>query len=68
MECFVINTEQRKGIGSELLNKLKSNAESDGIKGFFLLTDKNTFANDFYRKYGFRTHEENVLMSHVFKC
>lgn len=66
VEIFVSSTEQRKGVGAALMNELKSRAEKEGIVCFVLLTDKTTFAKDFYLKYGFQGHEENLLMTHVF--
>jgi aminoglycoside 6'-N-acetyltransferase I len=66
VENFVSSTEQRKGVGAALMNELKSRTEKEGIVCFVLQTDKNTFAKDFYLKYGFQGHEENLLMSHTF--
>ena len=66
VENFVSSTEQRKGVGAALMNELKLRAEKEGIGCFVLLTDKTTFAKDFYLKYGFQGHDENLLMTHTF--
>ena len=68
MENFVIKEERGKGIGIALLNELKSYAKVDGIKCFVLQTGRDTYAKDFYLKYGFEAHEDNLLMSHEFRC
>ncbi len=66
MENFISNHEQRKGVGSALMGELKRQAEKKGIVCLVLQTDKTTFAKDFYLKYGFQGHEENLLMTHEF--
>ena len=66
IENFVSCAEQRKGVGAALMGELKMQAKKEGAVCFVLLTDKTTFAKDFYLKYGFQGHEENLLMSHVF--
>ena len=66
IENFVSCIEQRTGVGAALMGELKSQAKKDDIVCFILQTDKTTFAKDFYLKYGFQGHEENLLMSHVF--
>jgi ribosomal protein S18 acetylase RimI-like enzyme len=63
-ECFVSKNEQRKGVGSALLNNLKLYAKNEGISSLVLFTDRNTYASKFYKKYGFQSHEENIFMSH----
>ena len=67
MENFVVREEQRKGVGASLLNELKSSARADGIRCFVLQTGRDTFAKNFYMKYGFRAHEDNLMMSHEFE-
>ena len=67
MENFVLREEQRKGIGAALLNELKAYAKQDGIRCFVLQTGRDTFAKQFYLKYGFKAHEDNLLMSHEFE-
>ncbi len=66
MENFVIREEQRKGVGAALLNELKSYAKADGIQCFVLQTGRDTYAKEFYSKYGFEAHEDNLFMSHEF--
>jgi len=66
MENFVMREEQRKGVGAALLNELRSYAKADGIQCFVLQTGRDTFAKQFYLKYGFKAHEDNVFMSHEF--
>ena len=66
VENFVSGNAQRKGLGAALMNELKFQAMKEGISCFVLLTDKTTFAKDFYLKYGFEGHEQNLLMSHEF--
>jgi len=66
IENYVAPTEQRKGVGAALMNELKLQAKKEGVVCFALQTDKTTFAKDFYLKYGFQAHEENLLMSHTF--
>ena len=63
VEMFVLKGEQRKGLGGALLDQLKVRAKSDGITCFALQTGRDTFAKDFYLKYGFAAHEDNLLMS-----
>lgn len=66
METFVSASEQRKGVGIAMRDDLKTQAKQDGISCFVLQTDKDTFAKNFYLKYGFTAHEANLLMSHEF--
>jgi len=66
IENYVSPSEQRKGVGAALMEKLKSQAKKEGVTCFALQTDKTTFAKDFYLKYGFQGHEENLLMSFTF--
>jgi aminoglycoside 6'-N-acetyltransferase I len=66
IETFVGGIEQRKGVGKCLLEALKLQAKKEGIVCFVLQTDKTTFAKNFYLKYGFQGHEQNLLMSHSF--
>ena len=66
IENFVSSDEQRKGVGAALMGELKLQAKKEGVVCFVLQTDKSTFAKNFYLKYGFQEHEENLLMSHVF--
>jgi ribosomal protein S18 acetylase RimI-like enzyme len=66
LEMFVSNQQQRQGIGAALLDELKLQSKKYGIVCVVLQTDKTTFAKDFYLKYGFKGHDENLLMTHVF--
>lgn len=66
IENYVSGNAQRKGVGAALMSELKLQAQQDGISCFVLQTDKTTFAKEFYLKYGFEGHEENLLMSHGF--
>jgi ribosomal protein S18 acetylase RimI-like enzyme len=66
VEMFVSGQQQRKGIGTALLDELKYQAKKDQIVCVVLQTDKTTFAKDFYHKYGFKGHDENLLMTHIF--
>ena len=63
VENYVSPTEQRNGVGAALINELKMQSKKDGVTCFVLQTDKTTFAKEFYLKYGFHGHEENLLMS-----
>ena len=66
IENYVSSNAQRKGVGVALMSELKFQAKKEGIACFVLQTDKTTFAKNFYLKYGFEGHEENLLMSHEF--
>ena len=66
IENYVSGNAQRKGVGEALMNELKLQAKKEGVSCFVLQTDKTTFAKNFYLKYGFEGHEENLLMSHEF--
>ena len=66
VENYVSSNAQRNGVGSALMSELKFHAEKEGITCFVLQTDKTTFAKNFYLKYGFEGHEENLLMSYEF--
>ena len=66
LEMFVSNSRQREGLGGVLLDELKSHAKTDGISCLVLQTGRDTFAKDFYLKYGFEAHENNLLMSYEF--
>jgi len=66
VEMFVIGQQQRKGAGTALLDELKYQAKKNQIVCVVLQTDKTTFAKDFYLKYGFKGHDENLLMTHIF--
>lgn len=66
MENYVSASKQRNGVGKALMSELKLEAKKAGVACFVLQTDKTTFAKNFYLKYGFQGHEENLLMSYEF--
>ena len=50
----VLHEYQRKGIGTKLLDKVKEQAEKEGIKELALRTGCYMEAYEIYKKYGFR--------------
>lgn len=64
VECFVSTEAQRQGVGSALLDNLMLYSKKQKISSLILFTDRNTYANEFYKKYGFLSHDENVFMSY----
>lgn len=55
-EMCVDTTQQRSGIGEELLNKLERVLNKESIKSMYLATEKDIPAASFYKKNGFREY------------
>ena len=53
-ELCVHPDRQRSGVGSALLRHLAQSLEAEGISEIYLLTYRNSVAESFYRKHGFR--------------
>lgn len=58
---FCVKTQlQGQGIGGKFINAIEEYLIGHDIKAIFLLTEKDVPAYQFYRKYGFEEHENNV--------
>lgn len=53
---------QRRGIGSGLMQHLKATLTEMGIRSIYLLTSRDTPAEAFYKRNGYRISEEDVMM------
>ena len=62
IEMYVSPSNQRNGVGSQLIRRAERYARENDIKNLVLLTDKNTYAKVFYSKVGFSPYPENLLM------
>lgn len=60
--CVEID-EQRRGIGTEMLNYLENILKDEKIERITLLTDKGIPAEEFYKKKGFIEIERLLFMS-----
>lgn len=55
---------QRKGVGGELIRRLEEMLTDMGIRSIYLLTDRGTPAEAFYKKIGYKVSEQDILMAH----
>ena len=53
---------QGRGVGSRLLEHLKGHLEKRGINTVYLITHRDTPAESFYKKNGYRVSEEDIVM------
>lgn len=61
---FCVKTQlQGQGIGGKFMNAIEEYLIKHGIKAIFLLTEKDVPAYGFYRKHGFKEHENNVAFA-----
>lgn len=63
-EMCVRNDRQRKGIGTRLLFHLQKELKGMSTEHIYLVTMKGTPAEHFYAKYGYRTNQRMILMTH----
>ena len=66
-EMCVATEMQRQGIGTALLDELRSRLTEIGAKKLYLLTSRGGPAERFYAKNGFYASEKMVLMGHWLK-
>ena len=62
-EFSVSPTYQRQGIGSKMLDYVRSEMAKENIKYLVLNTEKGYSSQRFYEAYGFRVEESNLFMS-----
>ncbi len=55
---------QRKSVGGGLIRHLERALTEMGIRSIYLLTDKGTPAEAFYKKIGYKVSEKDILMFH----
>ena len=60
-EFCVKTTAQNKGIGTSLLNALKEDLKSKGIRHIYLITSHGENTEGFYQRRGFKTVSEIVM-------
>ena len=63
VEFLVRRSRQNHGIGSKLLNRLESNLRRDNYDFVSLLTAKDSSAEFFYAKYGYKRDRKIVLLN-----
>ena len=63
VEFLVQPERQNQGIGSKLLNRLESNLKQDDYDLISLLTAKDSSAESFYVKYGYKRDRKIVLLN-----
>ena len=61
-EFFIVNTLQRKGLGTRLMEYLMQVLRDDGVRVVFLMTARGTSAEFFYQKLGFKISPRMQLM------
>lgn len=62
-EFCVTPTKQRKGYGSALLVKLKEILAENEVASTYLITSKGKRTEGYYKKQGFNTSENMIIMS-----
>lgn len=55
---------QGRGVGSRLMQLLKDKLGKMGVNFIYLTTHKETPAESFYKKIGYRVSHEDVIMIH----
>ena len=55
---------QGKGVGSRLMQRLKEKLGRMGVNSIYLTTHKETLAESFYKKIGYRASHKDVVMIH----
>ena len=60
-EIFIEQSNQRQGIGTEFINKIQDDLIRKEIRTIILLTDRNTPANEFYKKAGFQDNDDIIF-------
>lgn len=61
-ELCISHKEKGKGIGGILLNKFADRLKEKGIDNIYLLTSKTKKTEGFYKKHGYNTLGERVMM------
>jgi aminoglycoside 6'-N-acetyltransferase I len=64
-EMYVDKNEQNKGYGSRMFEYIYKDIIDRGIKAITLITDRDTFANDFYDKNGFYSIDSMVFKKKI---
>ncbi len=55
---------QRKGVGSRLLEHLEEHLKKSSVNTIYLITHKGIPAERFYGRHGYKTNDEDILMTH----
>jgi len=66
LEFFIDNSFHRQGLGSTFMELIRANIEQNNIKTITLLTLRDTPADRFYSKVGFKDHDRLVFKSKSF--
>jgi aminoglycoside 6'-N-acetyltransferase I len=66
-EMCILPTMQRQGIGTALLDQLKTHLIEAGARKLYLLTERGGPAARFYEKNGFYTSDKMIMMGHWLK-
>lgn len=61
-EICVACSRQRQGVGTELMKALSENLKKQSVDKIYLHTTRDTDAQAFYEKHGFRVSEKMVMM------
>ena len=64
-EFCVKQSEQKKGYGKALLDELKSEMTSMGVVNIYLITSRGESMEGYYRRRGFITSDNMVLMTNA---
>ena len=65
LEFFVKVSAQNNGIGTSLMNELKTELKSQGITHIYLITSHGEKTEGFYSRRGFRTVSEIVMVNDI---
>lgn len=63
-EMCVRRDRQRQGVGSRLLAHLEADLRRRGLGGVYLVTQKGPPAESFYRRHGFFSIDQMIMMVH----
>jgi aminoglycoside 6'-N-acetyltransferase I len=68
-DVFYLNTfcvkpdVQGRGVGSRLLEHLKAHLEESGVNTIYLITNRGTPAEAFYKKNGYTVNSKDIVMT-----
>lgn len=62
LEMFIHPNLQRKGYGNQLLTRMQEYTEQHNLAGITLLTNRFSFAPEFYKKNGYSDGEHILFM------
>ena len=66
-EMCILPELQRQGIGTALLDQLKTHLIEMGARKLYLLTSRDSPGSQFYGKNGFYTSDKMIMMGHWLK-